>query len=127
MHLTQTRPRLRRAAPAITILALTVAAVAILAGTSATASRTKPPAPTLTLSKRGPATVVGRHFAPRARVHVRLDTGPTLTRNPMTNRYGTFTVVFPTAVDRCSSFTITASQKHHRTVVLAAKPECPPL
>jgi hypothetical protein len=127
MHPSLTRSTLRRAAAVIAILALAVAAAAILLGAPATAKRSKRPAPSLTLAKRDPATVIGRHFAPRARVHVRLASGPTLTRNPMTNRHGAFTVVFPTAVDRCSSFTITASQEHHRTVVLAAKPECPPL
>jgi hypothetical protein len=127
MHPSLTRPALRRAAAVIAILALAIAAAAILVGAPATAKRSKPPAPRLMLVRRDPATVIGRHFAPRARVHVGVASGPTLTRNPMTDRRGTFTVVFPTIVDRCSSITITASQKHHRTVVLAAKPECPPL
>ena len=127
MHPSLTRSTPRRAAAVVAIVALAVAAAAILVGAPATAKRSKRPAPSLALTRRDPATVVGRHFQPHARVHVRLTSGPTLTRNPMTNRRGAFTVVLPTAVDRCSSFTIMASQKHHRTVVLAAKPECPPL
>jgi hypothetical protein len=51
----------------------------------------------------------------------------TFSRYAVVNRAGTFTTAFPAAIDRCSSWSVSASQRHHPTVVLRGpKPECAP-
>ncbi|HYZ81337.1 MAG TPA: hypothetical protein VE571_08725, partial [Solirubrobacteraceae bacterium] len=81
------------------------------------------------MTARSPATVAGRGFKPHTRVHVRLTVvDRTLSRRPLANRAGAFSVQFPTVIDRCSGFTVTASQQNHPAVVLRspAKPACAP-
>ena len=75
-----------------------------------------------------PVTIAGRGFKAHRRVHVRLMVGHTISRRPLANRAGAFTVQFPTVVDRCSGFTVTASQQNRPTVVLQVppKPACAP-
>jgi hypothetical protein len=127
MQLPLTRSTRRRTAAMIATLGLVIVGASILTGASATAHRVRRPAPTLTLAGRNPVTVSGHNFQPRIRVHVRLVIGQTLSRNPVANRAGAFTVTFAAVIDRCSSWSVLASQLHHATAVLhGAKPECPP-
>jgi hypothetical protein len=101
---------------------------AIVGIASATTDSAKRSRPTLRMVRLNPATVAGRGFTPHRRVHVRLMTGSTLSRRPLANGAGRFTVQFQTVIDRCSGFTVTASQPNHAAVVLHAppKPECAP-
>lgn len=73
-------------------------------------------------------TVRGVHFQPRKRVHVSLIAARTVSLNVVANGRGGFTVTFSSVViDRCSSFSVLASQRQGATVMLhGAKPECPP-
>jgi hypothetical protein len=128
MQLQLIRTTRRRTAAVVAALGLIVAVASLLVGGSATAHRTKPVAPSLTLARRSPVLVSGHNFQPRSRVHLRLVAGQTLTRNATANRRGAFTARFSAVIDRCSSWSITASQRHHSAVVLRgpAKPECAP-
>jgi hypothetical protein len=83
----------------------------------------------LALVKGNPVTVSGHGFRPRVRVHLVLVDQGTLTRRLLTNRNGRFTVTFPAALDRCSFWSVTATQPGRSMVILRspAKPECAPL
>jgi hypothetical protein len=61
-------------------------------------------------------------------VRVRLVAGMTRSRTLKTNWTGAFTVTFAAVIDRCSSWSVTATQQHRPAVVLRspAKPACPP-
>ena len=84
--------------------------------------------PTLALTARSPATVVGHHFRAHRRVHVILTSGATQSRSPMVNVSGTFTAKFSTSIDRCSGYRVVATQPGRAPVVLrGAKPECAPM
>jgi hypothetical protein len=121
-------PSRRRRSFAALVTAGLLAVTAIVGIASATADHAKRSSPSLRMIHRNPATVAGRGFKPDRRVHVRLVVGHTLSRRPLANRAGAFTVQFPTVIDRCSGFTVTASQQNHPAVVLQAppKPECAP-
>ena len=81
----------------------------------------------LTLKSRNPTTVRGTGFRPHTRVKVTLMSGAATVRRPLTSSQGTFTTSFSTAIDRCSAWTITASQPGRASVVLhGPKPECAP-
>jgi hypothetical protein len=125
LPLTQSR---RRHLVAVLVTAGLLAVAAIVGIASATIEHATRSSPSLRMINRNPATVTGRGFKPHRRVHVRLMVGHTLSRTPVANRAGTFTVQFPTVIDRCSGFTVTASQQNHPAVVLQAppKPECAP-
>ncbi len=116
----------RRAALIVGAFALLVFGVLVL--TSASGAGTKPAAH-LALVKGDPVTVSGRGFRPRVRVHLVLVSQGTATRQPLANRSGRFTVAFQTALDRCSFWSVTATQPGRSTVILRspAKPECAPL
>jgi hypothetical protein len=105
---------------------LAIAAVVGIA--SATTDHAKRSSPSLRMIRLNPATVAGRGFKPHRRVHVRLMVGHTISRRPLANRAGAFTVQFPTLIDRCRAFTVSAGQPNHATVVLRspAKPACAP-
>jgi hypothetical protein len=107
---------------------LVLAGAVIVTGASATADRGKPSAPSLRLIRIHPVTVAGAHFRPRNRVRVSLVAARTVSRNVTATGRGAFTVTFSSVViDRCSSFSVLASQRHGATVVLhGPKPECPP-
>jgi hypothetical protein len=70
--------------------------------------------------------VRGTGFKPRTRVRVTFD--GTLVRRPVTNAQGSFTATFQTVVDRCTAWSVSASQPGGATVVLRgpAKPACAP-
>ena len=82
----------------------------------------------LRMVRLNPVTITGHGFKAHRRVNVRLVVGHTISRMPLANRSGAFTVQFPTVVDRCSGFTVTASQQNRPTVVLQLppKPACAP-
>jgi hypothetical protein len=127
MQLLLTPSRRRRSIAALAIAGL-LAVSAIVGIASATTDRATRSSPSLRMIDRNPATVAGRGFQAHRRVHVRLMVGHTLSRRPLANRAGAFTVQFPTVIDRCSGFTVTASQQNHPAVVLQAppKPQCAP-
>jgi hypothetical protein len=109
-------------------LAIVVGVLAVTVVTAALAAGSPHRTPTLTLTHRSPATVVGRHFAPRKHVRVTVTSSGTETRRVLTNAQGTFTVTFPTPVDRCSSWSVIARQPGQAPVVIhGAKPACAPM
>ena len=114
----------RRAAVLVAMLALLIAgALALATGAGAT------PTARLALVKMNPATVSGHGFRADARVHLLLVANATMSRRPVTNRFGAFTVTFPAVLDRCSGWRVTATQSGRAPVILRspAKPECAPL
>lgn len=81
----------------------------------------------LTLTTRNPITVRGTGFKPSARVRVALLDGGTTVRRPVTNARGAFTTTFSAVIDRCSAWSVTATQPGRAPVILrGAKPECAP-
>jgi hypothetical protein len=107
---------------------IVVGVLAATAATAALAAGSPHHTPTLTLTHRSPATVVGRHFAPRKNVRVTVTSSATETRRVLTNAKGTFTVTFTTMVDRCSSWSVVARQPGRAPVVIhGAKPACAPM
>ncbi len=122
--------RIRRS-PYRIVLAVLVAAVAVLAsvaGGSAAGSSPRP-RPTLTLTRRTPATVVGHHFRSDAKTHVTLTSGTAQqTRVVKTGGVGGFTAKFSMSIDMCSGWHVSASQKGRATVfVRGPEPQCAPM
>jgi hypothetical protein len=123
----QDGPRRRRAAAFLVVLLLALAGSITansLAGAS-TGSRTRAK---LVLKRADPATVSGTGFKPRSRVRVVFVGARTFVRRPVANAQGAFTATFPTVADRCSGFSVSASQPGRATVMLRspARPECAP-
>jgi hypothetical protein len=116
----------RRAASLVVALALVVCGALILSNASGAGAR---PAAHLRLVKANPVTVAGRGFRPHVRVRLMLTAHGTMLRQPRANGNGAFTVTFPTALDRCSGWMVTATQRGRSMVILRspAKPECAPL
>ena len=121
-------PSRRRRLVAVLAAAGLLAAAAIVGIASATTDHAKHSGASLRMVRLNPVTIAGRGFKAHHRVHVRLMVGHTMSRRPLANGAGAFTVQFPTVVDRCSGFTVTASQQNRPTVVLRAppKPACAP-
>jgi hypothetical protein len=127
MQLPLSSSSVRRAAAAVAALAVVIVVVSVLTGASATAHRGQRSAPSLTLTNRSPVTIGGRGFRPHIRVRLRLAAAQTVTRHPVPNRAGAFTVTFPSVTDRCSSWSAWASQRNRATAVLRGpRPECTP-
>ncbi|HEY2320566.1 MAG TPA: hypothetical protein VGH67_19815 [Solirubrobacteraceae bacterium] len=112
---------------------LLAATVALLVGGAlvvgnATGAGARPVAH-LALVRSQPVTVSGRGFRPHVRIALRLVAHTTLSRRPLAGRNGTFTVTFPTVIDRCAGWSVTATQSGRAPVMLRspAKPECAPL
>ena len=125
MRTPSSRTRFRR--PGAVLALVVLAAAAWIAATGlASASTSGHRAAKLALVGHDPATVRGTGFKPRARVRVTFD--GTQVRRPVTNAQGAFTATFQTVVDRCTTWSVTASQPGRATVVLRgpAKPECAP-
>jgi hypothetical protein len=121
------RSRPRRITMTFAALVLFIVAASILMSGYAVAHRGKHATPHLTVTDRNPATVGGTGFKPRSRVRVTLTAGQTFVRRPIANRHGAFTATFPTAIDLCTSWSVSASQRHQAVVVLhGPKPECAP-
>lgn len=116
----------RRAVLFLAALGLLVFGVLTLANASGAGAR---PVAHLELVKGDPMTVSGRGFRPRLRVHLLLTAQGTLARRPLASRNGTFTATFPTTLDRCTSWSVTASQPGRAMVILRspARPECAPM
>ena len=116
----------RRAALLIATLALLVSGALVLGHASGAGAR---PVAHLALVKANPVTVSGRGFRARVRVHLLLVDQRTLARRALANRTGAFTVTFPTVLDRCSGWSVTATQPGRAMVILRspARPECPAL
>ncbi|MFZ1996945.1 MAG: hypothetical protein WAU75_22710 [Solirubrobacteraceae bacterium] len=116
----------RRAALFLATLALLICGALVLGNASGAGAR---PVGHLALVKGNPVTVAGHGFRALRRVHLVLVDRGTTTRGPTANRNGAFTVTFPTAIDRCSGWSVTATQPGRAMVVLRspAKPECAPL
>jgi hypothetical protein len=121
-------PSRRRRVTAVLVTAGLLAVAAIVGIASATTDRASTSRASLRTIRLNPVTIAGHGFKAHRRVHVRLMVGHTISRTPLANRTGSFTVKFPTVVDRCSGFTVTASQQNRPTVVLQvpAKPACAP-
>jgi len=106
-------------------------ALAALLGVAATLASGAPRAhqarAALVLVHRIPVTVRGTGFTPHARARVTLADVQKQVRRPLTSAHGTFTVTFSAVVDRCSGWTVIATQPGRPLVVLhGPKPECPP-
>jgi hypothetical protein len=116
----------RRVGAVIAALVL-VASAASIPTSLATAHRAKHATPRLKLTHSDPVTVRGTGFKPRSRVRATLTASRTFVRRLTASRQGAFTVKFPTAVDSCTVWSVSATSPHQATVVLrGAKPECPP-
>jgi hypothetical protein len=129
MRTPSSRPRPRRFGAIVVLLALTAAILVGLSGLAgASTSATTHRGAKLTLKRTDPATVRGTGFRAHKAVSVKLVAARTLVRHPVTNGQGTFTATFPTAVDRCAAWSVTASQPGRATVVLRDRPlpECAP-
>jgi hypothetical protein len=121
-------PSRRRRLIAVLGTAGLLAVAAIVGIASATTDHAQRSRTTLRMISMSPATFAGRGFRPHRRVTVRLMSAQTRSRRPLANRAGAFTVKFSTVLDRCSGFTVTASQPNRPTAILRAppKPECAP-
>jgi len=121
-------PSRRRRLTLVLVTAGLLAVAAIVGIASATTDQASASRASLRMVRLNPVTITGHGFKARRRVHVRLMVGHTISRRPLANRSGAFTVQFPTVVDRCSGFTVTASQQNRPTVVLQLppKPACAP-
>ncbi len=122
------RPRARRFGVILALL-LIAAAASIAANGLASASTSSGGGARLVLKRDDPATISGTGFKPRARVRVTFVSTRTFVRRPVANSHGAFTATFPTVTDRCTAWSVTASQPGHAPVVLrgAARPECTPM
>jgi hypothetical protein len=122
------RPRLSRSRiPLAGAVATLVVLVGVAAAVADGAQSARPARGALTLTSSHPVTVTGTGFKAGTRVRVTLLAGRKLVRRPSTDGRGRFTVTFPAVVDRCSAWTIWASQPGRATVVLhGAKPACAP-
>ena len=113
-----------RLAGALVALLVALGAAAALASGAQTAHQARA---SLTLTTRNPITVRGTGFKPSARVRVALLDGGTTVRRPVTNARGAFTTTFSAVIDRCSAWSVTATQPGRAPVILrGAKPECAP-
>jgi hypothetical protein len=113
---------IRRASTITLALALATAVAAACASGSA-----RKPAPTLTLTSGNPVVIAGRHFAPRVKVRVVVNTGAKQSRNAVPNSHGAFTATFSAVIDRCTNWSVRATQPGRAPVVIgSAKPGCPP-
>lgn len=120
------RPRLRRTTIVLVSLVPIAVAAVLLWGGSAGAHLNRPN-PRLSLLSLAPAKVSGRGFKPHQVVRVSLTANEKLVRHPVTNGSGAFTVSFPTVIDSCSGWSISASQGHRPSVTLESRlTECAP-
>jgi hypothetical protein len=106
---------------------LPIAAVGVLLWGSSAGARLNRPAPHVSLLALTPAKVSGHGFRAHQAVRVTLIATQKLVRRPVTNGSGAFTVSFPMAIDRCSGWSISASQAQGPTVTLhSPMTECAP-
>jgi len=85
------------------------------------------PAPVLALKSRDPVIVSGSHFTAHAAVRLLVVARVLQSRAVRTNARGAFTATFSAVIDRCSGWSVTASQRGRAPVVIrGARPECAP-
>jgi hypothetical protein len=121
------RSRVRLIAVVVGALAPFIVAGSSLSGAHATAHPARHATPRLRLADRNPATVRGTGFRARSHIRVTLTAGQKFVRRLTASRQGAFTVAFPTAVDRCTVWSVSATPERGASVMLhGAKPECPP-
>jgi len=108
------------------LLVIIVAAVSIAIGGSAAAARGTPAAPSLAVTSHNPFTVRGRHFKPHVRVQVRLMAAHNYSRRAVPDAAGAFILKFSAVVDRCTAWSVSASQRGQVVLVRGPKPECAP-
>ena len=112
-------------------LAVAFVALVVLLGVAGTLASGAPRAhqarAALMMTRRSPLTIHGTGFKPDARVRVTLLSPQKLVRRPLANSRGAFTATFSAVIDRCSGWTVTATQPGRATVILhGPKPGCPP-
>jgi hypothetical protein len=107
-------------------LALTVVALGSLAAIGQAAGRRSSKAQLLVVSSH-PLTIAGRHFKPGSHVRVTLSWVGQTTKRVTVKRSGRFTVVFSTVVDRCTQWTVKATQPGHAPLFKRGpSPQCTP-
>ena len=105
------------------LLALTATMIALGACVAAGSSS----GPRLVVLKRHPLTVQGRHFKPHAHVRVTLISSAQTTKRVTVSRSGRFTVTFTQTPDRCTQWTVRATQPGRAPVLVRGpKPQCLP-
>lgn len=116
----------RRTTLLVASIALLIAGAVVVGNASGAGAKL---APRLALVKGNPVIVAGRGFRAHVRVRLLLVAGTTVSRRPLTNATGAFTVTFPAALDRCSGWSVTAIQSGRAPVILRSpvRPECAPL
>src|SRR5690349_24112473 len=97
----------------VALLALLATAATLAIG----ASRALQARAALVIARRNPVTVRGTGFRSHTPVRVTLVEAQKLVRRPLTSSRGTFTATFSAVLDRCSGWTITASQPGRATVI----------
>lgn len=108
------------------LLALTLALVALGSLTAVSASAGLQ-GPRLFVLSSHPLTIQGRHFKPHAQVRVTLSSLVKTTKRVTVKSSGRFTVSFPGAVDRCTQWTVRATQPGRGPVLVRGpKPQCAP-
>lgn len=116
--------RARRAGALAGLLACCAAAGAAVLSTSAVASTSHAQ---LRLLQRTPVEVQGRGFRARKLITVTVTADGRSARTVRTNRYGAFTVTFPTIdIAACSAWTISAQQVRTSsdTILRGPRPDC---
>ena len=105
-------------------LALVVATAVAAACASGSAGKSRP---VLTVTRRSPVVVTGRHFSPHLKVHLLLRAVTTQTRTAIPNGGGAFTATFSTVIDRCTNWSVRAAQPGLAPVLIrGSRPECAP-
>ena len=127
MRTPSSRPRSRRFGAILVLLLLAAAASVAISGLASASTNTHHGA-RLALKRTNPATVSGTGFKAHRAVRIRFVSAQTFVRHPVANGRGAFTATFPTVIDRCSGYTVTATQPGRATVVLRNRPlpECAP-
>ena len=127
MRIPSSRARSRRFGAILILLLLAAATSVVISGLASAKTHSRGGA-RLTLKRTYPATVSGSGFKAHRAVRVKFVGAQTFVRHPVTNGKGAFTAKFPTVVDRCSAWSVTASQRGRATVVLRGRPlaECAP-
>ena len=127
MRTPSSRTRPRRFGAVLALLLVVAAASVAISGLASANTKTRRGA-RLMLKRTNPVTVSGTGFKAHKAVRVKFASAQTFVRHAVTNGQGTFTSTFPTVIDRCSGYTVTASQPGRATVVLRNRPlpECAP-
>jgi hypothetical protein len=112
----------------MTLLALSLTLVALGSLTAISqAAGGQSSTPRLFVVSSHPLTIAGRHFKPRSHVRVTLSSVGQTSKRIAVKSNGRFTVVFSAAVDRCTQWTVKASQPGRAAVLLRGpKPQCTP-